>query len=177
MNALILHAHPDDELLFAGQLMLSRPDWQWTTVSLTGGERADRYPGITLGHRDEWRILTIPEFAQWRQSVADLALSPDVVFTHNLLGEYGHPHHMAVHRIAHELYANVWDFLCEAPSSVGAQAKGPVTWQVPVTPEKTSRFLHTYGSHVLRTLMDHQPDLMTRAFTVEAFTGTGAVPA
>lgn len=178
MNALVLHAHPDDELLFAGQLMLSRPEWTWTTVSLTGGARAAMYPGVSLGFEDHWRILTLDEFGAWKRSVEGLHLDPDVVFTHNLMGEYGHPHHMAVHRIAHEVFGNVWDFLCEAPSSIGAQARGPVTFGVRATADKGQAFVGRYGQDTLASLWRHQPALMDAMFTGnERFTGTGPVPA
>lgn len=176
MNALILHAHPDDELLFAGALRESRPDWVWTTVSLTGGARADVYPGTSLGFKDEWRILTLAEYMDWRNAVIDLDLAPDVVFSHNRMGEYGHPHHMSVHRIAHELFANVWDFYVEAESSVGKQlAAGPIT-TVDASSAKGQRFIETYGETVLNELCHDKPDLMSDLFRHERFTGPGMVP-
>ena len=96
--------------------MLARPHWNWIGVSLTAGPRARQYRGINPGHRDEWRVLTLAEYDEWRASVEGLRLTPDVVVTHNLTGEYGHPHHMAVHRIAHELFGRVWDFAPEMPT-------------------------------------------------------------
>jgi hypothetical protein len=171
VNALVVHAHPDDELLFAGALMEARPDWNWLTVSLTGGMRAAKYPGVSLGMPDEWRILSVPEYREWRNAVAGLGLKADVILTHNRLGEYGHPHHMTVHKIAHELYGPVWDFYVEAESSVGPQiAPGPIT-EIPVTEAKGERFRDTYGEAVLEELWRDRPELLAEVFRTERFTG------
>jgi hypothetical protein len=43
VNAAVIHAHPDDELLFAGGLMARYPEWTWTLVSLT-----DERPGTAI---------------------------------------------------------------------------------------------------------------------------------
>lgn len=176
MNALILHAHPDDEILFAGALRASRPDWVWTTVSLTGGARAHNYPGISLGFDDEWRILSLNEYREWRMAVEALGLEPDFVFTHNRMGEYGHPHHMSVHRIAHELFDNVWDFLVESETSVGKQlCDGKVT-EVPVNADKGRAFIATYGEVVLNELCHDRPEMMSDLFRRERFVGEQVVP-
>ena len=120
---------------------------------------------------DEWRLLSVPEYRQWRNAVAGLGVKADAVFTHNQMGDYGHPHHMTVHRIAHELYSPVWDFYVEAESSVGAQiARGPVS-EVPVTDEKTTRFHDTYGADVLEELWRDRPELLADLFRSEKFTG------
>lgn len=177
MRALILHAHPDDELIFAGQLMLSRPHWDWTTVSLTGGLRAKTYRGINLGHPDPWRVLSVGEFREWKRSVEALNLAPDIVFTHNRMGEYGHPHHMAVHRIAHELFPLVWDFYCRSETSVGEQDLGPVLTVLKPTPAKRELFEATYGPAVYAELAADRPSLMWTEFEGgEMFNGPGTVP-
>lgn len=175
-SALILHAHPDDEVLFAGALREARPDWAWTTVSLTGGARASQYPGLSLGFADEWRILSLSEYREWRQAVADLDLQPDFVFTHNRMGEYGHPHHMSVHRIAHELFPSVWDFLVEAETSVGPQLVAERVTEVPATAAKGQRFIATYGEAVLNELCHDRPEMMSDLFRYERFTGPEYLP-
>ncbi len=176
MNAAIIHAHPDDELLFAGGLMAQYPEWSWTLVSLTAGPRASQYPGLVLGHEDVWRLLTMAEYRAWKTDIAGLGLSPDVVFTHNQLGEYGHPHHMTVHAIVHELFRNVWDFYVEAPSSVGPQVRARTIVCVPVE-GKEERFRERYGDAVLDSLTAHQPEMIAGVFARECFTGSGDWPA
>lgn len=165
MNALVLHAHPDDELLFAGSLMAAKP-WDWTTVSLTKGRP---YAGVSLGFADEWRILHRSEYLEWKDAVAALDLHPDLVVTHNAMGEYGHPHHMAVHQIAHELFGNVWDFYTPAPSSVGPQLRRSNVWGIDVGPDKLTHFQAAYPG-VYEELRADKPDLIWRAFTTEWFT-------
>ncbi len=169
MKALCLVAHPDDEQLWAGSLIAARTDWDWTLVSLTGGPRADRFPGIVLGFPDEWRILHPDEYRQWRHAVQELDLTPDLVITHNRMGEYGHPHHMSVHWLAHELFPRVWDFYTDAAGSVGPQHTFERTWSIPVDPGKRDRFEATYPG-VYDELMADRPDLVEAAFQAEWFT-------
>jgi hypothetical protein len=69
VNAAVIHAHPDDELLFAGGLMAHYPEWTWTLVSLTTNAQAPRYPGVVLGHDDVWRLLTMAEYREWKASL------------------------------------------------------------------------------------------------------------
>ena len=175
-SAAVIHAHPDDEELFAGGLMHQHPEWTWTLVSLTTTPQTPMYPGIVLGHDDVWRILTVPEYESWKASLIALDLRPDVVFTHNAKGEYGHPHHMTVHAIVHELYENVWDFYVDALSSVGPQVCSERVVDVPVD-GKRERFRARYGDAVLDNLVKHQPEMMAGVFARERFTGQGEWPA
>lgn len=165
MNAVVLHAHPDDELLFADGLMAAKP-WNWTTVCLTKGRP---YSGVSLGFSDEWRILHRTEYEAWRAAVDALGLTPDLVVTHNAMGEYGHPHHMAVHQIAHELFPKVWDFWTPAPSSVGPQARGDMLFSLPVLPGKRERFEAAYPG-VYAELATDKPALIEQVFEQEWFT-------
>lgn len=165
MNAVVLHAHPDDELLFAGALMASTP-WNWQTISLTRGRP---YPGLSLGFADEWRILHRSEYEAWKDAVAALNLKTDLVVTHNAMGEYGHPHHMAVHQIAHELFPYVWDFYTAAPSSVAPQVKRANVWSIPATTDKRDHFEATYPG-VYAELVADKPEMVARAFQSEWFT-------
>jgi LmbE family N-acetylglucosaminyl deacetylase len=43
-RVLVIVAHPDDEILWCGGLMLSHPEWRWTVLSLCRGDDADRRP-------------------------------------------------------------------------------------------------------------------------------------
>ena len=85
------------------------------------------------------------------------------------MGEYGHPHHMAVHAIAHELFPRVWDFYTEAPSSVGPQMIGERAWSIPATPEKRDLFEARYPG-VYAELAGDKPDLIRDVFAREWFT-------
>src|SRR5579859_6920211 len=118
-KALILHAHPDDETIFAGGLMLTHPSWHWFLVCLTMqidttrpeeyasamgefgriGVNIESYQNLGKNDRQDPPLTTL-EYNDWLKSVQDLNLDPDIVFTHNAGGEYGHPQHIAVHQIA-----------------------------------------------------------------------------
>lgn len=165
MNLCIV-AHPDDEMLFAGTL-INEGDWE--LVSLTGGPRASQFPGTCLGFPDEWRIIHPDEYRQWRHAVSELDLHPDLVVTHNRMGEYGHPHHMSVHWLAHELFPKVWDFYTDVPSSVGPQFQGSETWTVPADEGKRDRFERTYPG-VYEELLADRPELIGSLFLAEMFT-------
>src|SRR5688572_14720996 len=145
--------------------MASKP-WDWSVVVLTRGRS---HPGLSLGFPDEWRILHRREYEAWKDAVAALNLQPDLVVTHNAMGEYGHPHHMAVHQIAHELFPYVWDFYTPALSSVGPQALRGRTWSVQATPDKRERFEAAYPG-VYDELLADKPGLIARAFQAEWFT-------
>lgn len=43
-NAAVIVAHPDDESLWCGGLMLQRPDWEWFVLTLCRGNDRDRAP-------------------------------------------------------------------------------------------------------------------------------------
>lgn len=136
-QALILTAHPDDETTFAGGLMLTYPQWQWhlACVTMQSEFRQKEYEmaitvfrqkGVNivrshvLGKKDEYTFL-LEVFKDWQFSIKKLGLKPDIVFTHNVMGEYGHPHHMFINKIAHTLYKNVWDFVFPGETAVGPQ--------------------------------------------------------
>ena len=63
----VLVAHPDDETLWAGGIILSHPDWEWFIASLCRGSDPDRAPKF-------FRVLT--EFNAHGR-MADLDDSPD----------------------------------------------------------------------------------------------------
>lgn len=162
MRALVLHAHPDDELLWAGALILSYPGWQWTVASLTGGLRAEAYQtlpaafakrGVTV-ETVNFGFADAPGFSAkaWAKAVASLPLF-GITFTHGPDGEYGHPHHVAVSRLA---TGNVWHF-AESGISIAAM------------PDKVRVFVEVYGESVLDELKADKPALIGRLFTQESF--------
>jgi LmbE family N-acetylglucosaminyl deacetylase len=125
-HAYLVYAHPDDETIFAGGLMLAYPSWQWTLVRFVhGGEKRDRdharavelfaqegvqFADVRCLHMDDsW--LTWRDRRRWREALLDaIPEEPDVVITHGVRGEYGHPHHISIHHQVHTLFDNVWNF-------------------------------------------------------------------
>lgn len=131
INALVIVAHPDDETVFCGGTLLVNKDWQWTIITATYQVTEQRYKefekamscyknyGVNI---KEYRTLSLEdgnmeELSQidwqlWRSAFTTIKMSPDIVITHNTLGEYDHPDHRAANCISNELYKNVWEFVC-----------------------------------------------------------------
>lgn len=125
-EALLLVAHPDDELLFAGGLLHAYPKWNWSIAAVTtpSEERLQQWAKSALLLRERGvnvatRQLDLEDKYPhdpylWTERIVS-ALDPtvlewDIVFTHGARGEYGNLHHIAVHHAAHALFKNVWDF-------------------------------------------------------------------
>ena len=147
MDVAVIVAHPDDETIWSGGLILSRCDWQWHIFSLCRGDDPDRAPkfrsackrlGAKCGISDlddsqplrpleperdiGRRLLEFLGHRQW-----------DLCITHGPNGEYGHPRHKEVHcevvRLAREAKircGGLWTFAYECCAMRGCC--GPASW-------------------------------------------------
>ena len=112
LNALLVVAHPDDDAIFAGPLQIAQSWIKWQAVSVThasGDLRAKemrqwqnhlgcRQP-LFLGFPDDPEDLKRNRSSFHANDVSSaickLGLDADFVVTHDLGGEYGHPHHIS----------------------------------------------------------------------------------
>jgi LmbE family N-acetylglucosaminyl deacetylase len=113
---LLVVAHPDDETIFFGGLLLSKQrDTQWTIVCVTSDGDMDRKRQFTeasalLGVQDiMWwsypdRYEQRLDLQKLTQQVRTLGNTFDEIYTHGIVGEYGHPHHQDVSYAVHHAF-------------------------------------------------------------------------
>lgn len=116
---LLVTAHPDDETIFFAGLLLTNRERPWTLVCVTDGnadgQGADRANQLLKASKK----LGVKTLQQWdlpdkfecrldqktlEEKLSNLPL-PNQVFTHGILGEYGHPHHQDVSFAVHRTFS------------------------------------------------------------------------
>ncbi len=111
MKAAIIVAHPDDEIIWCGGLILKHPEWDRTVLSLSRSDDTDRCPkfksvcrslgltGLISDLDDDSPLKPINRRKEIGSRIIKyLASTPwDLCVTHGENGEYGHPRHKDVH--------------------------------------------------------------------------------
>ena len=138
-RAAVVVAHPDDEIIWCGGLILQHPDWKWTVLSLSRADDPDRRPKFEAVCRRLGTIGLISTLDDGNPpAVIDCAreigtrmeqLLPagpwDLCVTHGPNGEYGHIRHAQIHTQVLELVRDgtlaceeLWTFAyrCDAGS-------------------------------------------------------------
>ncbi len=106
----VLVAHPDDEVLWAGGIVIRHPgDW---TIICASVPRSD--PIRAVKFKDACYVLNAePMLIDWQEPPANepflhldcIDLSPyDHILTHNAFGEYGHIQHKSIHNFVKRKY-------------------------------------------------------------------------
>jgi LmbE family N-acetylglucosaminyl deacetylase len=119
---LVVVAHPDDETFYFAGLIMAQRSRAWRVVCVTDGN-AD---GDTLRRRKQFKrackSLGVKHFEHWKfpdvyEDRLDIALlrdqlqhlcsqfgKPTRIFTHGIIGEYGHPHHQDISYAVHQTF-------------------------------------------------------------------------
>ena len=114
LNAIVV-AHPDDEALFFAGLLMSRRKYPWHVICVTDGNADGAGKMRAEQFKNSCRLLKVSKCEQWdfpdifeqrldvTKLVSRLETLPDYekVYTHGILGEYGHFHHQDVSYATH----------------------------------------------------------------------------
>lgn len=120
MKVVIIVAHPDDETIWSGGLILQHPDWEWTIMSLCRGDDPDRKPkfekvcqlygakAIITDLDDSSTLQPIEPKRDIGQRILQSVGGTvwDLCATHGRNGEYGHPRHREIHAEVLRLVSN-----------------------------------------------------------------------
>ena len=120
MKAAIIVAHPDDETIWSGGLILQKPEWEWTVLSLCRADDPDRsrkfesvsdllgFDAFISDVDDSNPLKQINAQRDIGSRILNFLASTcwDLCLTHGSNGEYGHLRHKEVHgevlRLAHD---------------------------------------------------------------------------
>ena len=119
MKSLVIVAHPDDEIIWMGGLIIRNRSWEWHILGLSRAGDPDRAPRFRLAG-DDLRARTYisdlddspalpplsPDLGEIKSRIKGIVpLEFDLIFTHGAAGEYGHRRHPEVHRAVTEMSA------------------------------------------------------------------------
>ena len=110
-KAVVIVAHPDDEVIWCGGFIASHPEFDWTVLSLCRLNDPDRYPkfkavceilgahGIICDLDDSPELLPLDLEKEVGGRILDALgrTSWNLCLTHGRNGEYGHLRHKQVH--------------------------------------------------------------------------------
>ena len=193
VKAAIIMAHPDDETIWTGGLLLSKKSWHWKIFIATNYETEDRpnefkkaiekYKNYGVSNLDYEFIRIMPDMQEYdklnkneihkKLNTIDLSTF-DLIFTHNIDGEYGHGNHKVLGEYLSGKSLNVWHVLCPAIQNPREKQVGEQIETIYLSPEvlvrKKTLFQNSYTSQ--QYLWEGFKDFMTFQFYsgVEMFT-------
>lgn len=116
---LIIVAHPDDETLFFSGLLQSSPQYTYKVICVTNGnadgmgeKRAKQFSDACHKQGALFEQWDFPDIYENRLDQVQLQaklkeLTPcSKIYTHGIIGEYGHPHHQDVSFAVHKVFGD-----------------------------------------------------------------------
>lgn len=134
-RTLLVVAHPDDETIFAGGLILCSRQTHWTIVCCTTEYEQRQHEFVEAckflakesGNRIDPIVLGLLDGqidpGTLAKKLRPYAKGYDIVITHNREGEYGHEDHKLVHRYVVDVIANpnTWVFISHGSTNVNQE--------------------------------------------------------
>lgn len=118
---LVIVAHPDDETIYFSAPLLKDRSHPWKVICITNGDADGKGKTRLIEFEKACQMLKVDHFERWdypdlydqRIDVDKLCKdlneleAPLKLYTHGVVGEYGHPHHQDISYAAHKVFSNI----------------------------------------------------------------------